>query len=181
MFKKIVNKIKGKKEEDQIDVTNLSLRDLRKGYIIDYFMQSWEVKEAYQYDWGNNFFSKEYLITNGKEKKYLHVEDDGELILSLTEDANILSIDKSLKSDIIAHDKPSSTINYKGKIFYMDEESQGYFRDMDNDYWSEFVSWDFVDEEKKELIGLTRWGESEIEASVGIFVEEYEFSNIVPA
>lgn len=178
-LKNLLNKITGK--QSSIDVTNLSLRDLKKGYIIDYFMESWVVKEVYEYDWGNNFFSKEYKISSGKADKYLHVEDEGTLKISISEEINPSEFDKNLKQDIVNNDKPSNKLIYKGKEFNIENENMGYYRNFDEDYKSEFVSWEYVDNEQKEFISVMRWGETDITASFGQFLEEYEFSNIIPA
>lgn len=178
MLKKFVDKIRGKKEELPEEKT---LINLTPGCFLDYFMQSWQVKECYEYDWGNNFFTQEYMIDNGSEKKYLHVEEEGELKLSISEEVSIMSVDKELKAEIISTDKPPKKIHYKDKYFYMSGENQGYFRDKSENDWSEFVSWEFCDEDEKEFVSVMRWGETDFTASFGQFVNEYEFSNFIPS
>lgn len=169
---------KKKKEEEPVDI---NLRNLYKGCVLDYFMQSWVVKECYEYDWGNNFFTKEYLIDSGQEQQYLHVEEDGELEITLSKEVSIMSIDKEIKSDIIKDDQPGKKIIYQNKTYYLSGENQGYFKNVEDEYWSEFVSWEFVDEEENEFIGIMRWGETDFSASVGQYVNEYEFSNFLPS
>jgi hypothetical protein len=170
-----------KKDKSTYDPTNLSVRDLDKKWIVEYFMESYEVKECYRYDWGNNFFSKEYKLYNGRKTIFLHVEEEEDLTLSISEEASIMSIDKNLKSDIIADDKPAKTIVYKNKTYYLNNENQGYFQNLDEDFQSEFVSWEFTDENEEEFISISRWGETDFSAAVGKYVKEYEFSNILPA
>ena len=94
----------------------------------------------------------------------------------------MMTIDKNIKFNIIERDEPGlKEILYKGKVFYYNESSQGIQRDID--YYDEphqFVAWEYTDEEEKEFIYISRWGEEEIEASVGEYVEAFEFSNILP-
>ncbi len=171
-----------KESEDHKPSDQLTVSDLKKGYIIDYFMKSWEVKACYEYDWGNNFFSKEFKLDAGDEVIYLSVEEDDEITLAVSRGVPLMSIDKNLKYNIIDRDEPGiREIVYKGKVFYYNESSQGIQRDLD--YYNEphkFVAWEYTDEEEKEFIYISRWGEEEIEAAHGEYVENYEFSNILP-
>ena len=68
-----------KKEEPSYDPTNISVRDLDMGFVLDYDMKTWVVKGVYDYDWGDNFFTREYKIDSGEEQLFLSVEDDDEL------------------------------------------------------------------------------------------------------
>ena len=62
-----------KKKKVSYDVTNLSLKDLDVGFIFDYDMKSWVVKEVYKYDWGNNNYTSEYKVDSGDEVAFLPV------------------------------------------------------------------------------------------------------------
>ncbi|MEO1099612.1 MAG: hypothetical protein AAFX57_17950, partial [Bacteroidota bacterium] len=53
---------KKKEKEPEYDVTNLKVSDLDHGFILEYDLKTWEVKEVYEYDWGNNNFSQEYMF-----------------------------------------------------------------------------------------------------------------------
>jgi hypothetical protein len=142
-------------------------------------------KEIYEYDWGNNFYAKEYKLDSGDEIKFLYVDDDDELTLSIAEKVNVMSINKNLKHDILEDDEPMKQIDYNGTTYYLSRESLGHCRDWEDnpdhdDSWSKLVSWEFLDETEKKFISIERWGEYEIEAATGMYIEEFEISNIIP-
>jgi hypothetical protein len=164
---------------------NVTVKNLQVGDFIDYYMKSWQVKELYEYDWGNNFYAIEYKLDSGDEIRYLYVEEDDELILSVSEKINIMSISKDIKEYIVEHDAPMKRLEYKGITYYLSKESLGHCRDWEDDgddeeNWSELVSWEFLDETEKKFISIERWGEYEIESAIGVTIEEYEITNIIP-
>ncbi|MEA3444208.1 MAG: DUF4178 domain-containing protein [Bacteroidota bacterium] len=172
-----------KKEKPDYDPTNLSVRDFDKGFVFEYDMQNWIVKEAYKYDWGSNSFSKEYKIDNGQEQLFLSVDDGDELEITISKKVKVRLIDEDLPEYIVDHERPPKKLHYKGKTFYQENESPGYFHDMSNsdkDAWDEFIAWDYYDEDEKLVICIEQWEEREFEASYGKVVEEYEISNILP-
>ncbi|WP_017733090.1 DUF4178 domain-containing protein [Nafulsella turpanensis] len=173
---------KKRRKEEEVDPLNISLLKLQKGYILDYDLASWEVQEVYNYDWGDNFFSREYKISNGKDVRYLHIEDDDELELVLSEKVRPATIDPDLPDYIGKHGHPPKKIHYKGTHYYFESESPGYFNEEGKeDQWVEHISWTYYDEDEKYTLGIEQWGEREFEASVGKILKEFEISNIIPA
>ena len=67
----IFDLFKKKEKAPKYDVTNLKVTDLDQGFIFDYDMKSWVVKEVYEYDWGSNNFSHEYKVDSGDEVAFL--------------------------------------------------------------------------------------------------------------
>lgn len=174
-----------KKDEQKPSRGNVTVRNLQEGDFIDYYLKSWQVKELYEYDWGNNFYSIEYKLDSGDEIRYLSVEEDDQLILMICEKVNPIAIDKNLKEHIIENDVPMKRLEYKGVTYYLSRESLGYCRDWaddpdDEDNWSKLVTWEFLDETEKKFISVERWGEYEIDAAVGTIIQEYEITNIIP-
>lgn len=173
---------KKKKEEPAYDVTNLSLRDLDFGFIFDYDMKSWVVKEVYEYDWGDNNFTKEYKIDSGDEVAFLSVDDDSELTITLTKSIKIRKIEEDLREEITQTEKAPSKIHYEGQTYYLDADNAGYFRDCGKETkdWEEFFSWEYLDENEDKIISITQWDERTFDAFAGIVLEPYHFSNIIP-
>ena len=92
---------------------------------------------------------------------------------------------QSLKHDILEDDEPMKRMDYNGVTYYLSRESLGHCRDWEDDpnyddSWSKLVSWEFLDETEKKFISVERWGEYEIEAAKGMYIEEFEISNIIP-
>lgn len=168
-----------KKKKADVKI-NYTLNDLEKGYLVDYFMKTWEVKRVYTYDWGNNFISKEYFIDAGNERSYLSVEDDDELICSLWSKIAIEEVNANLVNLITKDDEAPDRLDFKGKTYYRKESSMGMCYQDDNEEGSELVNWMYVEPTTKELLSIDRWGEEEYGAAIGKYVKEFEFSNILP-
>lgn len=173
-----------KKKDDtpEYDVTNLSVKDLRKGFIIEYDMKTWEIIEEYEYDWGNNNFSKEYLLDSGDKKCFLDVEDDGDLFITVSKPVKVFKIDETIPDAVAKNQKPPSKVVYKDKTYYLESDSAGYFHDITKgtDDWEELISWDYFTEDENEIISITQWDENSFEASEGRVIKEFEISNIIP-
>ena len=177
MFKNIFNR--GKKKEAEV---NLTVRGLQQGYLFDYDLSTWEVKAVYEYDWGSENFSKEYLVSDGRQKRFLSVEEDDTLSLLWSEKVKVRSILKDLPNRIVEDNNPPESIAYNGMQFYLEEESPGYFKDLgdDHDEWEELIAWDYEDEEGNYNLTIERWGERDFEASYGKYIDEFEISSILP-
>jgi len=172
-----------KKDKTTYDPTNITLMDLQKGFVLEYDLKTWVVKEVYEYDWGDNYFSREYKIDSGDDILFLHVEKDDELDLTVTKKIKVTMIDEDLPEYLEEHEKAPKKIHYKGKKFYLDgNENPGYFKDLSDSQkdWVEFISWDYYDENDEEYINIEQWDEREFEASIGRVVKEFEFSSILP-
>jgi len=176
----IFNKLFGKKKEPAYDATNITVRDLDRNFILEYDLKTWQVAEAFEYDWGNNFFSDEYKLISGSDALFLYVEDDDELELSVSRKISLAAIDQDVASEIMEREEPPRTITCEGQTYKRIEESMGHYRDRRSNDWSQFISWTFEHKDGKNFITVERWGEEEFEASKGHYVEEYQISNILP-
>ncbi|MEN7550887.1 DUF4178 domain-containing protein [Rapidithrix thailandica] len=174
-------KKKEKKEEGpHYDPTNIRLTDLRKGFVVDYNLKTWEVAEEYEYDWGDNYFSYEFKLVSSDETIFLSLDEDDELEIQVLKKINFGRLDEGVEESLINKGKPPRKIEYEGKTYYRESERPGYFRNTDNENWSEFITWDYYDDSEKYALNIEQWGEDEFEASVGVLEEPEQFSNILP-
>lgn len=164
----------------QYDSLNLKVTDLRKGFLFDYDLNTWEVKEEFEYDWANEFYTKEYKVVNGREERFLSVAVDDETTLALWEKVGVHSIDTRIPGHIRQNDEPMLQISMDGDVYYRKEESMGYWRNTATSNWQKLISWDYETKDGSKLISIERWGEEEFEASKGKRVKEYEISNVLP-
>ena len=175
---------KFKKDKPAEDYANLRVRDLAVGFIFDYDLSTWEIQEEYEYDWGDEEFSREFKIYNGKDTRFLSIEEDDELEIIISEKIKLRKIDATLYANLVssADPKPPATIQYEGKAFFMDEEAAGYFRNLNDDEEEaeEFMSWTYYDENEEYSITIEQWEETSFEASHGKLIKEYHLSNILP-
>lgn len=173
---------KKKEEEPHYDSTDIRVQDLDVGFVFDYDLSTWEVKSIYEYDWGDNYFTREYKISNGEKTVFLALEEDDELILSICEKIKIRALGDAVAEQIISDQKPPTSFDYNGKRYLLEEEAPGYFHDIGRgDSWEEFISWDYEDQAGETLVTIEQWGEKEFEASAGYYIDEFEISNILPA
>lgn len=173
-------KKKKKKEEPTYDPTNIKVTDIRKGFIFDYNGKSWEVEEEYEYDWGNNDFTYEFKIVATDETSFLYIEEDDVLECIISKKISFGRLGEKVEAKIKKKGKPPKEIEYEGTTFYRDEESKGYYRNLMNTEWSELISWTYYDDSDRLVLTIEQWGDNKFDAAVGIVVDEYAFTNILP-
>jgi hypothetical protein len=169
------------RDDEQLDpLKDLVLSKLRVGYMLDHDMKTWQVTAYHKYDFGGRYETEEWELTSGREKCYLERSQDDEVEWTLTKKIPIAAIEGNVKQSIIDHDDPPDQIVYKGKTYYLEESGPGYFLENGVPPRKEFIYWEFIDEEEDQCISIEQWGETDFEAAHGDYVEEYQFSNILP-
>ncbi len=171
-----------KKKESAYDATDIRVFDLDKSFVFDYDLSTWIVTAVYEYDWGDNYFTKEYKIENDKETAFLNIDHDDELVISISQKERVVNIDENLPDIIFKNQSPPGKIEFKGKTFLLEGESPGYLNDWtnDKDNWVEFISWDYIDKSGEYVLSIEQWEERKFEASFGKIIKEFEISNIYP-
>ncbi len=171
---------KKEEEETHFDPTNIKVTDLEKGYLLDYDMETWTVKKMAEYDWGDHFFSREFLIESRGKTRYLSIEEDESLEIIISEKIKFRKLGQDVISYFENHDKFPNLIIYKGTSYHFDEQSPGYYRDVESEDWSELISFDYENDAETHFLTIEQWGENEFEVSIGKKVKPFEISNILP-
>jgi hypothetical protein len=170
-----------KKKEDDFDpLRDLELSKLRVGYYVDYDLKTWEVTDYNKYDFGEGYTTDEWELTAGREKWYLERSDNDEVEWTFSKKIPIGAIEGEIRQYIIEHDDPPEQVVCKGKKYYLDESGTGYLYEGGKGPAKEFVYWDFIDEEDEHFLTIEQHGETEFEAAEGYYVEEYQFTSILP-
>ena len=176
--------LKKKEQEPDYDPTNLQITDLKKGFILDYDMRTWEVKGEYTYDWGKSYYTREFKLDDGTETIYLHIDDNDDLSLSVSRKIKVRSVDEDIPDHIKKNEAPPKKLLYENKTFYLESDSAGYFHDEEDEdtdsNWYELMSWEYQDDEGKHILSIEQWDVLEFEAAFGKVVKAYEFSNLLP-
>ncbi len=164
------------------DPLNIKITDLKKGFVFDYDMKSWIIRQVFEYDWGNNYFTREYKVDSGDDVAFLSVEVEDEYTITFTRKVKPRQIDEDLPEYIIEHNYPPKKLFYKNKKFFRESETPGYFRDLGKpgSRLMEVISWEYYDADQKEVIFVEQWGEREFDAAYGKVLKEFEISNILP-
>jgi hypothetical protein len=172
-----------KKEEPHYDPSNMKIKDLRVGFMFDYDLNTWEITEEYEYDWGDNYFTREYKLEASDDIAYLHIDYNDEGFMTLSRKLKVRELGQDIPEEILEKKCPPKKITYAGVDYFLDKESPGYFSDdpEDDDSWTEFISWDYYDSDSKLVACVEQWGARDFEASHGKVVNDYEITNILPA
>jgi hypothetical protein len=177
MFDWFFNLFKTKKEEEQPIKIDYNVHDLKKGYLLDYNLESWEVLAAYTYRY-KGYSSKEYKIRSSSETLFLNVSDSNSLLLGLSREANINNIDSGLRSSV-AMGQPPTRITWDGDTYNLKESAKGEFADDARSDWASFSSWEYVDAANKKFVYVSKWEDDSIECYVGDYLKEHEISSIL--
>ena len=170
-----------KKEEKHYDPTDIKVTDLENGYLLDYDFETWTVTKMSEYDWGSNFFTREFTITSKDKVRYLHIEDDGKLIITLSEEIKFRKLGVEVLDHIELNGKPPKKINFLGITYFLDEKSPGFYRNTENESWEELISFDYLDDDEKKCLSISQWGDDDFEASFGEIIKPIGISNILPS
>ncbi|MGD1846069.1 MAG: DUF4178 domain-containing protein [Salibacteraceae bacterium] len=173
----LFDRFKKKKEDIKLDY---SLFEMKKGFVLDYFLKTWEVKKVDIYDWGNGETSREYLIDSGDDAQFLHVEPGTPLKCTLSKTLELREIDPLLASSIVKADDAPQQLVYQNETYHKVSSAQGYCGEEGSpeEDWSKFVNWTYDCGEK--FISVDRWDEEEFSAAYGCYVKPFEFSDILP-
>lgn len=171
-----------KNQKDELDpLSDLSLAKLKRGYLVDYDLKTWEVSAYSYYDWSEGDISHEWQLRSGDEVVYLEMESDDEEEWSLNRKIAFGRLDSQIKKKIIETGDPPEKIVFEGSTYYMEETAGGrFYRDGGQGHGREVLQWSYQDDEGQSYLSIEQWGEEEFEASTGEPVEEYQFTNILP-
>ncbi len=174
---------KKKEKEESIDpLTDLVLSKIKTGYLVDYDLKTYNVANKNRYDWGDGYFSDEWELEGEDGTLFLSKdEEDGEILWTLSKKAPNSKIDSSVFDHIKEHEDPPDEIACDDLKYHLEESSAGRFIRGGTGGSEEFISWDFEDESGENILIIEQWDEDEFEVLVGKYVEEYEFSNILPS
>lgn len=175
---------KSKKEEESMnfDPLNIKIEDLKKGDLFDYNLETWIVKEEFEYDWGNECFTKELLIEQGSNQMFLDIDLEDGLEISILKSVKIRKLNEYFIDHLKEHQEPLKKIDFEGVTYFLDTKNYGFYRNVNtNSEGDECISWDFYDADETKILSIDQWSEEEFEVSVGEYIKEYDISNILPS
>lgn len=167
------------REKPGIDPLALSLADLKKGYLVDYDLKTWQVETHNTYDFDGDR-AEEWELYSGDDRIYLEGEKDDEYEWAISRKIEFSALGKDVKDHLTEHHDPPQDIIYDGTRYGLEESGAGHFFPDGRVEGDEVIYWNYEDQTGKKLLNLEQWGEAEFEASVGQTVQDYEFRNILP-
>lgn len=158
----------------------LTLTQLTVGCLVDYDMTTWEVTSCNRYDWGDDDVSREWQLTSADTVAYLELEQDDEAAWSLNYKINFSRLDPNVKRQIMESGDPPEEIIHEGQPFYLEETAAGHFSSDLKSTPQPVLRWSYMDESGQKYLGIEQWAETDFDASVGIPVYPYQFTNLLP-
>lgn len=169
-----------KKDEPSADISRLELKDLRRGYLFDYDMKTWQVTATHNYTYGEGHTACEWEIEHSGEQKFLMRNSGDEITYCLGEKINLRELSPAVKESIISTEDPPATITYRKQEYHLEESGSGLFYRNQQETATEFIYWEFIDTSDSSFISIEQWGETDFTASHAVWVESHQFTAILP-
>jgi len=170
-----------KKQPSDLKITDLTLSDLKMGYMVDYDLKTWQVTAHNTYDWGDGDLTLEWQLKSHDDTIYLELESDDEEQWSISRKIPVGQLGGNVTDHIMTHDDPPDQINYQGVTYYLDESGGGHFLSGGKGPGKELLKWEFTHEDEMQFVTIEQWSERDFEASAGTPVEAYQFTDILPS
>ncbi len=177
VFKKWLDR---KKAAGPDPIADLTPAKLKVGYYLDYDLKTWEVTGAHRYDWGDGDETFEWQLKSHDDTIYLEREPGDEDYWSISRKIAVQRLGAAIIQHIKANEDPPEEIVYDGTSYFLEESAAGHFFQTEQSAGRELLRWDFIDDQEEKILSIEQWGENEFEAAVGIMVQEYQFTNILP-
>jgi hypothetical protein len=161
-------------------LADLSLARMKKGFMVDYDLKTWQVEAVNIYDWGGGEKTTEWQLRSHDDTIYLELDADDEEEWSVSRPIRFSQLGREIRSQIRNAGNPPDEIVFEDTRYYLEESSDGrYFKDGKGPS-DEFTQWEYWDDSEDKFLCIEQWDDNEFEASAGFSVEEYHFSNILP-
>lgn len=168
-------------EEPEIDpLKDLVLDKLRVGFLVDYDLETWKVTAYNRYDFDEGDLVEEWELTHGRKKRYLERAEDDDVVWTLAQKVPLGAIERDVRKYIIEHDEAPQRLSWDNVQFFLDGSAAGYLFPGGDGKGQELIKYEYIDESEERFLTIEQWSETDFEASGGSYVEDYEFSNILP-
>lgn len=149
------------------------------GDLLDHDLKTWEVVAFNTYDYDGDK-TREWEIKSGDDLRFLEKGQDGSQVWwTLTERVDTGEIGGDPIGAIRRDEDPPEEVILDGVLYRATECSTGLFSPGGKGPEAEFVCWSYETDDGQ-ILALNQWGENEFNAYRGAYVEEYQFTDILP-
>ena len=174
-----LKKLFGRGKNPEVEYREYRLGEMARGFLVDYDLKTWEVRAVGSYDY-DGYLTKEWELHSDSGVGFLEQSvEDGEAEWTFTKRIAVDEIAEDVMAEIVSNDDPPQRIHFEGRSYEANEMSAGIQHSGDEETEKEFVGWSYESEDGRVLF-LNQWGESDFSAYEGIYVEEYQFTDILP-
>lgn len=144
-------------------------------------LNSWQVVEAYEYDWGDEHFTRDFKLDSGTATCYLSIEpsDPPEYIQNWQMKFSALGED--VVTHFRKHQTGPSSIDFDGDTYVLDAERPGYCTELGEDEWEPLVAYDYYTADGTKCVSIEQYDEGVFEASHGIVLDAERISDVFHA
>lgn len=177
IFKRLFGMRKANKDTSDTKV-DFEVKDLKKGFILDYDLKSWEVKDVSIYKWANGSADNEYTINGGDGDLFLNLTNSsGEL--SIYWQGDLMKIWPEFRAKARAGENVSNeTFVYKNKKYYLASNGHAAVKSLKESFNME--NWLFQSEDGSSFISFNKYEDDFVEAYEGKALSKHAVSNILP-
>ncbi len=169
----------GRQNEDEPTYQEYSLSTMKVGFLVDYDLKTWQVTGRGSYDY-DGYTTEEWELQAEGQVRFLECAiEDGQAYWTWTQAIGIDEIEGDMAAAIIAAGDPPEVVRLAGDEYVGSTSAAGLYRKDGSAAEREFVSWSFAGKEDKVLF-ISQWGERDFAAYAGCYVEEYQFTDILP-
>ena len=177
ILKRLFGIRKAGKAQEEVKI-DYEVADLKKRYILDYDMRSWEVKDTMIYSWDGGFKTYEYTISDGTEKQYLNYENDDDN-LSIYVDGSIQEIWPEATQLMRNGSKLADmTFHYDGEKYHFKGQGSASVKSSSESF--NMKNWLFETASKDHLVSFNIYEDDSVDAYIGKPIKSFEISNILP-
>lgn len=154
------------------------INDLEKGFLLDYNLETWEIKDVATYYWSSGSKELEYTLALGKRKSYLNFSPSNEQ-LSIYTKVNMQDVWSSARQAMLDNENPThKSFAYNGKQFRFEGAGEA---TVENSHETYGVSnWLFMSDDQQEMISFNKYEDQSTDAHAGKKIASYEIDNILP-
>ena len=168
------------RDEESHAYVEYTLATMQVGFLVDYDLKTWEVTGIGTYDY-DGYRTEEWELTAGSDVYFLErARADGRTVWTLSHAIDFNAIEGDIAAAVAATGDPPESLRFEGLEYAGEESDAGIYCADGEGEGREFVSWSYAATDGQ-LLFISQWGEREFSAYAGIVVEEYQFTDILPA
>ena len=161
---------------------DLSLENLREGYLVDYDLKTWTVETHARYDY-EGFPADEWTLRADGETMFLEYEEDDEAVFLLSRPADLTDLsaegaDGPIRRLLEERGEPPATLTFEGSTYELEETGPATRIVGDRRQSLRYWVYEGADDH---FVAIERFGESDWNVYAGREVEPFEFDNILPS
>ena len=158
---------------------SLTLATMRVGWLVDYDLKTWEVTGFGTFDYQGEETVEWELRSEGAVHFLERSDEEGEIYWSFTREIGIDELEGDIAAILRAEGEPPEKVSFAGLSYTSEGSEAGLYRENGEGQGEEFVTWSFTGVEDRVLY-INHWDAGEFSVYVGAYVEEYQFTEILP-